>query len=33
MKQRNKSFPPKIEDIANHILQRGWLQRPNGTDG
>lgn len=33
MKQRSIAFPPKIKNIADHILQRGWLQKFNGTDG
>ena len=30
MDQRSLSFPPKIKNIADHILQRGWLQKFNG---
>ena len=33
MIQRTLPFPPKIKNIADHILQRGWLQRPNGLEG
>jgi len=33
LKQNNLSSPPKIEDIANHILQRGWLQKYDGNSG
>ena len=33
MKQNTLSNPPRIQDIANHILQRGWLQKYDGSAG
>ena len=32
-KTNSVTLSPKIEDIANHILQRGWLQKYDGITG